>query len=153
MDLLQRRGSLASVSTDSFISAASFHETTRVLTEAPLRHSPRVPDEHLVSSRSNGGSIEPTTQEVGEREEDLAASARRKAYRHVVLPLFLTSTVAYLDRVNISYAALTMNADLGFEPRVFGIGAGIVFAGYFFFEVPGALVAERYSPRSGWRES
>jgi predicted MFS family arabinose efflux permease len=74
-------------------------------------------------------------------------SARRKAYRHVVLPLFLTSTVAYLDRVNISYAALTMNADLGFDPRVFGVGAGIFFAGYFLFEVPGALVAERYSPR------
>jgi hypothetical protein len=46
----------------------------------------------------------------------VAASARRKAYRHVVLPLFVTSTIAYLDRVNISYAALTMNADLGFDP-------------------------------------
>ncbi len=77
----------------------------------------------------------------------LAASARGKAYRHVVLPLFLTSAVAYLDRVNISYAALTMNADLGFDPRVFGAGAGIFFAGYFLFEVPGALVAERYGPR------
>jgi ACS family tartrate transporter-like MFS transporter len=80
-------------------------------------------------------------------DEDLAASARRKAYRHVVVPLFLTSTVAYLDRVNISYAALTMNADLGFGPRVFGMGAGIFFAGYFLFEVPGALVAERYGPK------
>lgn len=77
----------------------------------------------------------------------VAASARRKAYRHVVLPLFLTSTIAYVDRVNISYAALTMNADLGFDPRVFGIGAGIFFAGYFLFEIPGALVAERYGPR------
>jgi len=77
----------------------------------------------------------------------IAASASRKAYRHVVLPLFIVSTIAYVDRVNISYAALTMNADLGFDPRVFGIGAGIFFAGYFLFEIPGALVAERYGPR------
>ena len=65
----------------------------------------------------------------------------------MVLPLFVISTIAYIDRVNISYAALTMNAALGFDPRVFGIGAGIFFAGYFLFEVPGALVAERYGPR------
>ena len=65
----------------------------------------------------------------------------------MVLPLFVVSTIAYVDRVNISYAALTMNADLGFDPRVFGIGAGIFFAGYFLFEIPGALVAERYGPR------
>jgi len=77
----------------------------------------------------------------------VAASATRKAYRHVVLPLFVISTIAYIDRVNISYAALTMNAALGFDPRVFGIGAGIFFAGYFLFEIPGALVAERYGPR------
>ena len=77
----------------------------------------------------------------------VAASATQKAYRHVVLPLFVISTIAYIDRVNISYAALTMNAALGFDPRVFGIGAGIFFAGYFLFEIPGALVAERYGPR------
>jgi MFS transporter, ACS family, tartrate transporter len=77
----------------------------------------------------------------------LEASCRRKAYLNVVLPLFLISIIAYLDRVNIGYAALTMNADLGFDPQVFGLGAGIFFAGYFLFEVPGALVAERYSPR------
>jgi len=80
-------------------------------------------------------------------QQPVAASASRKAYRHVVLPLFVVSTIAYLDRVNISYAALTMNAALGFDPRVFGVGAGIFFAGYFLLEVPGALVAERYGPR------
>jgi sugar phosphate permease len=84
----------------------------------------------------------------GPRASDsVATSARRKAYRHVVLPLFVVSTIAYLDRVNVSYAALTMNAALGFDARVFGIGAGIFFAGYFLFEIPGALVAERYGPR------
>src|SRR5689334_5719541 len=77
----------------------------------------------------------------------VAASARRKAYLNIVLPLFLISIIAYIDRVNIGYAALTMNHDLGFDARVFGLGAGIFFAGYFLFEIPGALIAERYSPR------
>lgn len=78
---------------------------------------------------------------------DVAASARRKAYLNIVLPLFLTSVIAYLDRVNLGYAALTMNRDLGFSEGVFGLGAGIFFAGYVLFEIPGALIAERYSPK------
>ena len=77
----------------------------------------------------------------------VADSARRKAYLNIVLPLFFISVVAYIDRVNIGYAALTMNQDLGFDARVFGMGAGIFFAGYFLFEIPGALIAEKYSPR------
>ncbi|MBN1534548.1 MAG: MFS transporter [Spirochaetes bacterium] len=66
---------------------------------------------------------------------------------HVLLPLFIGSVIAYLDRVNIAYAALTMNRDMGFSAAVFGTGAGIFFAGYVLLEVPGALIAERWSPR------
>ncbi|MBZ5581942.1 MAG: MFS transporter [Acidobacteriia bacterium] len=77
----------------------------------------------------------------------VAASAKRKAYRNIVLPLFLVSVIAYIDRGNIGYAALTMNADLGFNAEIFGLGAGIFFAGYLLFEIPGALIAEKYSPR------
>jgi MFS transporter, ACS family, tartrate transporter len=80
-------------------------------------------------------------------DPSVARSAERKAYLNVVLPLFITSVIAYLDRVNIGYAALTMNARLGFDARTFGLGAGIFFAGYFLFEVPGALFAEKHSPR------
>ena len=80
-------------------------------------------------------------------DPSVARSAERKAYLNVVLPLFITSVIAYLDRVNIGYAALTMNASLGFDARTFGLGAGIFFAGYFLFEVPGALFAEKHSPR------
>lgn len=72
--------------------------------------------------------------------------ARR--YLHVILPLFVGSIIAFLDRVNIAYAALTMNANLGFSASVFGMGAGIFFAGYVLFEIPGALIAERFSPRA-----
>ena len=77
----------------------------------------------------------------------VAERARRKAYLNIVLPLFLTSIVAYLDRINLSYAALTMNRDLGFTSEMFGFGAGIFFAGYVLFEIPGALIAERFSPK------
>ena len=49
----------------------------------------------------------------------------------------------------MSYAALTMNQDLGFTAEVYGIGAGIFFAGYVIFEIPGALWAEKWSP-SKW---
>lgn len=77
----------------------------------------------------------------------VAASAKRKAYRNIVLPIFLTSVVAYLDRNNLSYAKLTMNADLGFSETVYGFGAGIFFAGYLLFEIPGALIAERYGAK------
>jgi sugar phosphate permease len=68
-------------------------------------------------------------------------------YRKVswrLLPfLFLLFAVAYLDRVNISFAKLQMNSDLGFSDTVYGIGAGIFFIGYFFFEVPGNLILHR----------
>ncbi len=79
--------------------------------------------------------------------DTVAASARRKAFLHVVLPLFLVSVIAYLDRVNIAFAGLTMNKQLGFTSEIFGFGSGIFFIGYFVFEIPGAVIAERWSPR------
>jgi len=78
---------------------------------------------------------------------DVAESARKKAYMNIILPVFLTSVIAYIDRVNIGYAALTMNKDMGFTAQMFGMGAGIFFAGYILFEIPGALIAEKYSPK------
>lgn len=76
-----------------------------------------------------------------------AVRTNRKVYCHVVLPLFFVSIIAFIDRVNIGYAALAMNADLGFDAGVFGLGAGIFFIGYLLFEIPGALIAEKYGPR------
>jgi MFS family permease len=55
--------------------------------------------------------------------------------------------VCYLDRVNIGFAALQMNSDLGFTATMFGWGAGIFFFGYFFFEVPSNLALERFGAR------
>ncbi|MBE3579352.1 MAG: MFS transporter [Caldanaerobacter subterraneus] len=72
---------------------------------------------------------------------------KSRRYLNVILPLFFGSIMAFLDRLNLSYAALTMNEDLGFSAEVFGMGAGILFIGYVLFEIPGALIAEKWSPR------
>ncbi|MDY6946856.1 MAG: MFS transporter [Pseudomonadota bacterium] len=54
---------------------------------------------------------------------------------------------AFLDRVNLGFAALTMNADLGLSAAVFGVGAGIFFIGYIVFEVPSNIMLERFGAR------
>jgi MFS transporter, ACS family, tartrate transporter len=54
---------------------------------------------------------------------------------------------AYLDRVNVAFAALQMNAALGFSGSVYGFGAGIFFLGYFLFEVPSNLALARVGAR------
>jgi len=77
------------------------------------------------------------------------STLNQKRYLHVLLPLFVGSIIAYLDRVNIAYAALTMNKDLGFSAEIFGMGAGIFFIGYILFEIPGAIIAEKWNPK-GW---
>src|SRR3954466_12967153 len=65
-----------------------------------------------------------------------------------LLPLVaLAYCIAYIDRSNISFAALTMNKDLGFTAYVYGLGAGIFFLGYLLFEIPSNLVLERVGAR------
>jgi len=61
--------------------------------------------------------------------------------------MFLLYIVAYLDRVNIGFAALQMNRDLGLSPAVYGFGAGIFFLSYFLFEVPSNLIMVRVGAR------
>ena len=55
--------------------------------------------------------------------------------------------INFVDRTNVGFAALTMNADLGFSPAVFGFGAGIFFVGYALFQVPANLILERIGAR------
>jgi MFS transporter, ACS family, tartrate transporter len=65
-----------------------------------------------------------------------------------LLPLIVVIYfVAYVDRTNVSFAALTMNKDLGLSAYVFGWGAGIFFLGYFMFEVPSNIVLEKTGAR------
>ncbi|TAN52733.1 MAG: MFS transporter [Methylococcaceae bacterium] len=70
-----------------------------------------------------------------------------KISRRLLPFLLLLFVVAYLDRVNIGFARLQMNADLGFGDTVYGIGAGLFFIGYFLFEVPSNLILHRVGAR------
>src|SRR6202046_2998715 len=65
-----------------------------------------------------------------------------------LLPLVaLAYCISYIDRSNISVAALTMNKDLGFNAYIYGWGAGIFFFGYFLFEIPSNLILEKVGAR------
>ncbi|HKQ45386.1 MAG TPA: MFS transporter [Rhizomicrobium sp.] len=74
------------------------------------------------------------------------AILRRAAFR--LVPLILAMYIAaYLNRVNVSFAALTMNQDMGFSAQVFGWGTGVFFLGYLVFEVPANLIMEKVGAR------
>ena len=79
----------------------------------------------------------------------VAARARSRILWRVVPYMFLLFVIAYLDRVNLGYAQLQMKGDLKFTDGIFGIGGGIFFIGYFFLEIPGSILVEKWSAR-GW---
>jgi sugar phosphate permease len=61
--------------------------------------------------------------------------------------LFFGYVAAYIDRMNVSFAKLQMAGDLGFSDTVYGMGAGIFFVGYFFFEVPSNILLHKIGAR------
>ena len=79
--------------------------------------------------------------------KDHYRSAIRKAAIRLLPFLALCYAVNFLDRVNVGFAALTMNKDLGFGPETYGFGAGIFFAGYLLFEVPSNLALQYFGAR------
>lgn len=86
--------------------------------------------------------------------EDAAAHSSvsvNATYRRITLRLipflFICYVAAYLDRINIGFAQIQMRNDLDFTDAVYGLGAGIFFAGYFLFEVPSNLMLERIGAR------
>jgi ACS family tartrate transporter-like MFS transporter len=78
---------------------------------------------------------------------ELETRVLRKVTLRIVPFVMLLYFIAFIDRVNIGFAALTMNKDLGLSPTVFGFGAGIFFLGYFLFEVPSNLVLDKVGAR------
>jgi MFS transporter, ACS family, tartrate transporter len=72
---------------------------------------------------------------------------RRRITRRLAPFLFALYVLNYMDRVNISYAALQMTGDLHLSNAVFGFGAGLFFIGYFVFQIPGTLLTETWSAR------
>jgi len=77
----------------------------------------------------------------------LAASTQRKASLRLLPVIGVGYCLAYIDRVNISFASLQMNRDLRFSATTYSIGAGLFFIGYAFCEVPSNLMMLRYGAR------
>jgi len=86
---------------------------------------------------------------MGVTPKDPAVAERtRKRIAWRLLPfLFLLYIIAFLDRMNVGAAALQMPGDLRFNDKIVGLGAGMFFIGYVVLEIPGALIAERWSAR------
>jgi ACS family tartrate transporter-like MFS transporter len=84
---------------------------------------------------------------VREVRPDLERVTLGKVIRRLLPFLFLLYVFNILDRVNIGIAVLTMRGDLGFSEAVYGLGAGMFFVGYFFFEVPSNIVLNRLGAR------
>src|SRR5204862_7511945 len=80
---------------------------------------------------------------------DIATAALRRVTLRLIPFLFVLYVVAWLDRVNVGFAGLQMNSDLGFSSAAFGFGSGVFFLGYCLFEVPSNLVLDRFGARRG----
>jgi MFS family permease len=78
---------------------------------------------------------------------DDLTSATARVQRRLIPFLFLLYIVAYLDRINVGFAALQMNQALGFSARTYGFGAGIFFLSYVAFEVPSNVILARVGAR------
>jgi MFS family permease len=75
-----------------------------------------------------------------------ASTIRRVSWR--LMPfLLLAYLICYIDRVNVGFAALQMNKAVGLDPKLYGLGAGIFFVGYFILEVPSNLALQRFGAR------
>src|ERR1044072_3825553 len=100
------------------------------------RHScvevPGVPNRKQFSDRMGGDAM-----------EDVEKRVIRKVMRRLLPFLIVCYFVAYLDRVNVSFAKLQMNQAVGLSEAAFGLGAGLFFIAYFLFEVPSNLFLER----------
>ncbi len=83
--------------------------------------------------------------------KSLTSPLEKRAVRRITIRLipfmFILYIVAYLDRVNVGFAALQMNAELQLSHAVFGFGSGIFFIGYFLFEIPSNLILHKIGAR------
>src|SRR6266700_3889368 len=97
-----------------------------------------LPDSLTEASLRNGLAISSISTET---------TTIRKVQIRIIPFIFLLYVVAYLDRINIGFAALTMNKELGITSQQFGLLVGIFFFGYFIFEVPSNLLLHKVGAR------
>ena len=81
----------------------------------------------------------------------VTVSSAEYARRHIAVRLlpfvFILYIINYLDRTSVAYAAIGMARDHGFDDRVFGLGVGVFFLSYVALQIPGAVLAQRWSAR------
>lgn len=92
-------------------------------------------------------AAEPSVSPAHPPDELTGKSALRKASLHLIPLLGLGYGIAFMDRVNISFASLQMNRDLHFSATVYGFGAGLFFLSYAACEVPSNLLMCRFGAR------
>src|SRR3984957_1074465 len=88
----------------------------------------------------------PTSQEETMISE-LESRVSRKLMWRIIPFVMMLYFISFLDRVNIGFAAMTMNKAIGLSPTAFGLGGGLFFIGYFLFEVPSNLILHRVGAR------
>src|SRR6266704_4195998 len=96
---------------------------------------------------SPGGTSEARLPVSVAEDASIGASAQRKASLRLLPVIGVGYGLAYMDRVNISFASLRMNSDLHFNATVYGLGAGLFFIGYALCEVPSNLLMLHVGPR------
>ncbi len=89
-----------------------------------------------------------STPGVAAADAPIAARAYRKVFWRLMPFLMLCYVASYMDRVNIGFAKLQMQQELGFSETVFGLGSGIFFLGYFLFEVPSNILMHKVGARA-----
>src|ERR1700712_4494206 len=104
---------------------------------------PRLPPESLMPTAS---TLTPLVPGAATIDTPLGATYRRIAWRLIPF-LFVLWVLAWVDRVNVGFVKLTMLDELKWSETVYGLGAGIFFLGYFFFEVPSNLLLQRIGAR------
>jgi len=85
--------------------------------------------------------------ELGDGMDDLEKSCMRKIYLRLLPFAILSYFLAYIDRINVSFAALTMRGDLNISAGDYGFALGTFYWGYFLFEVPSNVILEKVGAR------
>jgi MFS transporter, ACS family, tartrate transporter len=80
-------------------------------------------------------------------ESSVEARVSRKLAWRIIPFVMMLYFISFLDRVNVGFAAMTMNKAIGLSPTAFGIGGGLFFIGYFLFEVPSNLILHKVGAR------
>jgi MFS transporter, ACS family, tartrate transporter len=101
----------------------------------------------MLGAGSHGGAGVPVAPRAPAESAAIGASAQRKASWRLLPVISIGYALAYIDRINISFASLRMNDDLHFSATVYGLGAGLFFIGYALCEVPSNLLLLRFGAR------